>query len=177
MTTQATTPQAYTKPTNPIVRLLNINTSREIGGRDLPLWRQLILQLIALIILAQVMFPIMYVITLSFSSKAQRPASLELFPKELSIVAYKQVLDRPTANPVTFLELLRNSFLLSVGVGLAALLVAVSAAYAFSRFKFRMRQVLMILIFVPLLMPAIGLSTPLYLLMNSFRIADCGGGV
>jgi arabinogalactan oligomer/maltooligosaccharide transport system permease protein len=40
-----------------------------------------------------------------------------------------------------------------------------------------MRQVLMILIFVPLLMPAIGLATPLYLLMNSFRIADCGGGV
>jgi arabinogalactan oligomer/maltooligosaccharide transport system permease protein len=35
----------------------------------------------------------------------------------------------------------------------------------------------MVLIFVPLLMPAIGLSTPLYLLMNSFRIADCGDGV
>jgi arabinogalactan oligomer/maltooligosaccharide transport system permease protein len=35
----------------------------------------------------------------------------------------------------------------------------------------------MILVFVPLLMPTIGLATPLYLLMNSFRIADCGGGV
>jgi arabinogalactan oligomer/maltooligosaccharide transport system permease protein len=92
-------------------------------------------------------------------------------------VAYQQVLDRPTANPVTFIELLRNSFFLSVGVGLAALLIAVSAAYAFSRFKFKLRQVLMVLVFVPLLMPAIGLSTPLYLLMNSFRIADCGNDV
>jgi arabinogalactan oligomer/maltooligosaccharide transport system permease protein len=166
-----------TKKSNPIVRFLNINTSREVGGRDLPLWKQLLLQLLALLILAEVMFPIMYIVTLSFSSKTQRPSALALFPTELSLTAYQQVLDRPTANPVTFLELLRNSFLLSVGVGLAALLVAVTAAYAFSRFKFSMRQVLMVLIFVPLLMPAIGLSTPLYLLMNSFRIADCGDGV
>jgi arabinogalactan oligomer/maltooligosaccharide transport system permease protein len=169
--------QVITKKSNPIVRFLNINTSREVGGRDLPLWRQLLLQLLALFILAEVMFPIMYIVTLSFSSKTQRPAALELFPKELSLTAYQQVLERPTANPVTFPELLRNSFLLSVGVGLAALLVAVTAAYAFSRFKFSMRQVLMVLIFVPLLMPAIGLATPLYLLMNSFRIADCGDGV
>jgi arabinogalactan oligomer/maltooligosaccharide transport system permease protein len=40
-----------------------------------------------------------------------------------------------------------------------------------------MRQVLMVLVFVPLLMPVVGLSTPLYLLLNSFRIADCGDGV
>ncbi len=172
MATQVITPKS-----NPIVRFLNINTSREVGGRDLPLWKQLLLQLLALLILAEVMFPIMYIVTLSFSPRTQRPSSLELFPREISLTAYQQVLDRPTANPVTFPELLRNSFLLSVGVGLAALLIAVTAAYAFSRFKFSMRQVLMVLIFVPLLMPAIGLFTPLYLLMNSFRIADCGDGV
>lgn len=177
MTTQTLPTRPTHKRANPIVRFLTINTSREMGGRDLPLWRQLLLQLLALFILVEVMFPIMYVITLSFSSKSTRPSALELFPKEISFVAYQQVLDRPTANPVTFPELLRNSFLLSVGVGLAALLVAVTAAYAFSRFKFSMRQVLMILVFIPLLMPAIGLSTPLYLLMNSFRIADCGDGV
>jgi len=161
---------------NFIVRFFTINTSNEVGGRDLPLWRQLLLQLLTFAILAEVMFPIMYIITLSFSSKATRPSSLELFPKELSLVAYQQVLDRPTANPVTFIELLRNSFVLSFTVGLAALLIAVSAAYAFSRFKFKLRQVLMIMVFIPLLMPLIGLAAPLYLLMNSFRIMDCGGG-
>ncbi|MBI5842620.1 MAG: ABC transporter permease subunit [Chloroflexi bacterium] len=154
-----------------------MNTSGEVGGRDLPLWRQVLLQLLTLFITAEVLFPILYIVTLSFSSKTSRPSALELFPKEISFVAYQQVLDRPTANPVTFLQLLLNSFLLSVGVGLAALLVAVTAAYAFSRFKFKMRQVLMVLVFVPLLMPAIGLSAPLYLLMNSVRIANCGGGV
>lgn len=165
------------KPKNFLVRFLTMNTSGETAGRDLPLWRQLLLQLVALFILATVMFPLMYIITLSFSSRTTRPSSLELFPKEFSLTAYQQVLDRPTANPVTFTELLRNSFMLSFTVGIIALLIAVTAAYAFSRFKFKMRQVLMILVFVPLLMPAIGLATPLYLLMNSFRVFDCGQGV
>ncbi len=145
---------------NPIVRFLTINTSNEVGGRDLPLWRQILLQALTLLIALEVLFPIMYIVTLSFSSSSARPSSLQLIPREISLVAYQQVLDRPTANPVTFLELLRNSFLLSIGVGIVALLVAVTAAYAFSRFKFKLRQVLMIMVFIPLLMPAVGLSTP-----------------
>ena len=124
MTTNAQTPGRK----NFMVRFLTMNTSGEVAGRTLPLWRQILLQLVALLILAEVMFPIMYIITLSFSSRSTRPSSLELFPKELSLTAYQQVLDRPTANPVTFVELLRNSFMLSFSVGILALLIAVTAA-------------------------------------------------
>lgn len=158
---------------NPIVRFLNMNTSGQTGGRSLPLWRQLLLQVVALAILISVMFPIMYIVTLSFSSKTTRPSQLEILPKEISFVAYQQVLDKPTGNPVTFIELLRNSFVLSMGVGAVALFIAVSAAYAFSRFKFKMREVLMVLVFIPLLMPAVGLSTPLYLLLNQVQVKQC----
>ena len=165
------------KKQNLIVRFLNINTSPETSGRDLPLWRQLLLQLLTLFIGATVMFPIMYIITMSFSSQTTRPSSLQLFPKEISFIAYQQVLDHPTANPVSFVELLRNSVGLSFTVGFIAVLVAVSAAYAFSRFKFKLRQTLMVMVFIPLLMPSIGLLTPLYLLMNSVRLVDCGQGV
>ena len=162
---------------NVIIRFFNMNTSGETAGRDLPLWRQLLLQLLTLIITLEVLFPIMYIVTMSLSSKTTPPSTLQLIPQEFSPVAFQQVLSRPTANPVSFLELLRNSFFLSFGVGAVALLVAVSAAYAFSRFQFKMRQVMMVLVFIPLLMPAVGLATPLYLLMNSFRIADCGKGI
>ena len=158
---------------NPIVRFLNMNTSGQTSGRSLPLWRQLLLQVLCLAIFASVMFPIMYIVTLSFSSKTTRPSSLELIPKEISFIAYQQVLDKPTGNPVTFAELLKNSVVLSVGVGLAALLIAVTAAYAFSRLKFKLREVLMILVFIPLLMPAVGLSTPLYLLLNQIQVKEC----
>jgi arabinogalactan oligomer/maltooligosaccharide transport system permease protein len=165
------------KKKNFIVRFLTMNTSREVGGRKLPLWRQLLLQLLVLFIAFEVMFPIMYIITLSLSSKTTRPSTLQLIPNEFSLVAYKQVLDRPTANPVTFAVLLKNSFLLSFSVGVVAVLVAILAAYAFSRFKFKMRQVLMILVFIPLLMPGVGLTTPLFLLLNSFRVYTCGNGL
>jgi arabinogalactan oligomer/maltooligosaccharide transport system permease protein len=162
---------------NLLVRFLTMNTSGQTSGRDLPLWRQLLIQVLCLFILFSVMFPIMYIVTLSLSSKTTRPSSLQLIPTEISFTAYKQVLDHPTGNPVTFTELLRNSVALSVGVGLVALLVAVTAAYSFSRFNFKMREVLMVLVFIPLLMPAVGLSTPLYLLLNNIRIVDCGEGV
>jgi arabinogalactan oligomer / maltooligosaccharide transport system permease protein len=162
---------------NILVRILNLNTSGEVGGRNLPLWRQILLQLLTLFIALEVMFPIMYIITLSFSSKTTRPSALELIPREFSLTAYQQVIDRPTANPVTFSDLLTNSFMLSAGVGLVSLLVAVTAAYAFSRFKFAMRQVLMVLLFIPLLMPTVGLSAPLFLLMNTFQLKDCGDGI
>lgn len=174
MTTQVESP----KRKNFLVRFLTMDTSGTKGvGRKLPLWRQLVIQLLCLIIFAEVMFPLMYVITMSVSSTGERPTSLRLFPNEISLVAFKQVLDRPTANPVTFLTLLRNSFLLSLSVGLIALLIAVTAAYSFSRFKFSMRAVLMVLVFVPLLMPAVGLATPLFLLLNSFKLVNCGNGV
>jgi arabinogalactan oligomer/maltooligosaccharide transport system permease protein len=166
-----------TKNKNIFMRFLTMNTSNQTSGRSLPLWKQLLLQLLTLAIAFEVLFPILYIITLSFSSKSTRPSTLQLIPTELSLVAYQQVLDKPTANPVTFPVLLKNSFLLSIGVGLVALLVAVTAAYAFSRFHFKMRQVLMVLVFIPLLMPAVGLSTPLYLLMNSVRVTDCGQGI
>ena len=163
---------------NFLVRFLTMDTSGSKGtGRKLPLWRQILLQLICIAILIEVMFPLMYVITMSLSSKTERPSALQLFPTEFSIAAFKQVLDRPTANPVTFIVLLRNSFLLSFGVGAAALLIAVTAAYSFSRFKFKMRQVLMILVFIPLLMPGVGLTTPLFLLLNSVRVVNCGANV
>ncbi len=162
---------------NFLVRILTMNTSNQKSGRSLPLWRQLLLQLLTLAIGFEVMFPILYIITLSLSSKTERPSQLQLIPQEISFIGYQQVLTRPTANPVSFLELLRNSFMLSIGVGLVALLIAVTAAYAFSRFQFKARQILMVLVFIPLLMPAVGLSTPLYLLMNSIHVNDCGNGV
>jgi arabinogalactan oligomer/maltooligosaccharide transport system permease protein len=174
MTTQVQSP----KGKNFLVRFLTMDTSGTKGvGRKLPLWRQILIQLLCLIIFAEVMFPLMYVITMSLSSKGERPSSLQLFPTEFSLVAFRQVLVHPTANPVTFLTLLRNSFLLSFSVGLLAILIAVTAAYSFSRFNFSMRAVLMVLVFVPLLMPAVGLATPLFLLLNSIKFINCGGGV
>jgi arabinogalactan oligomer / maltooligosaccharide transport system permease protein len=161
---------------NPLRRVFGMNTSGEKGGRSLSLGRQLFLQVLCIAIAITVMFPIMYIVTLSFSSSESRPSALNLIPTEFSLVGYQKVLDQPTANPVTFPELLRNSLALSIGVASVALMVAVSAAYAFARFKFAGRQFLMMAVFFVILMPGIGLSLPLYLLFNGIRIVDPESG-
>lgn len=83
-------------PTSPkknfILRFLNLNTSRKEGGRGLPLWRQLLLQIVTILIAIEVMFPIMYIITMSFSSESQRPSKLQLFPKKISLKIPKSIL-------------------------------------------------------------------------------------
>ena len=165
-----------TTTSNPVKRLLRMNTSNEKGGRALSLGRQLFLQLLCILIGLTVMFPIMYIITLSLSSSDSRPSALNLIPTEFSMVGFQKVLDQPTANPVTFPELLRNSLALSIGVASVALMVAVSAAYAFARFKFAGRQFLMMAVFFVILMPGIGLSLPLYLLFNGIRVVDPESG-
>lgn len=165
-----------TTTANPLKRLLSMNTSNEKGGRALPLGRQLFLQLLCILIGITVMFPIMYIVTLSLSSSDSRPSALNLIPTEFSTVGFQKVLDQPTANPVTFPELLRNSLALSLGVASAALLIAVSAAYAFARFKFAGRQFLMMAVFFVILMPGVGLSLPLYLLFNGVSIVDPESG-
>lgn len=164
------------KSSNPIKRFLTMNTSGAKAGRSLPLYKQIILQVLCLAIAASVLFPIMYLVTLSLSSNPNRPSQLELFPREISLVAYQQVLTKPTANPVTFLELLRNSLALSLGVAGFAVVIAVTAAYAFARFRFRGRAFLMVAVLFVILMPAVGLSTPLYLLLNGIRITDPATG-
>ncbi|HQZ53455.1 MAG TPA: ABC transporter permease subunit [Thermoflexales bacterium] len=165
-----------TTTSNPVKRLLRMNTSNEKGGRALSLGRQLFLQLLCILIGLTVMFPIMYIVTLSLSSSDSRPSALNLIPTEFSTVGFQKVLDQPTANPVTFAELLRNSLALSLGVASAALLIAVSAAYAFARFKFAGRQFLMMAVFFVILMPGVGLSLPLYLLFNGVSIVDPESG-
>lgn len=157
---------------NPLKRLLTVKTSSDRGGRALPLGRQIALQILCLFIAVTVMFPIMYIVTLAFSSSESRPSTLQLIPQELSLGAFEKVLDQPTANPVTFLELLRNSLLLSMSVATVALVIAVTAAYAFARFKFAGRQFLMMSVFFVILMPGVGLSLPLFLLFNRVSVID-----
>ncbi|MEJ2262958.1 MAG: ABC transporter permease subunit [Anaerolineales bacterium] len=127
--------------------------------------RQIISQLIALIVLAIVLFPVFWIISESLNPlNVARPSSI--LPPGATLRAYKQVLGQPTPNPVSFLELLRNSALLSVGVALLTVLIGTSAAYAFSRFHFPGRQIGMLSFFLILMVPTVALIAPLFVLLN-----------
>jgi len=139
--------------------------------RELPLGKQLLYQALLLLIAFAVLFPILWIVSLSLDPRdISRPTELNLIPPGASLAAYQRVLDKPTTNPVTFGELAFNSLKLGLGVGAFSVLVGVSAAYVFSRFNIRGRRVLMIAVLGVLMVPSIATIAPLFVLLNRIQI-------
>jgi arabinogalactan oligomer/maltooligosaccharide transport system permease protein len=137
-------------------------------SRNISFGKQLLSQILCLIIALTVLFPILWVVGMSLDARdIARPR--ELFPPAVSFQAYERVLTQPTANPVTFLELLRNSLLLAGGTALFSLMIGVSAAYVFSRFDFKGRKALMLSIITVLMLPSVATIAPLFVLLNKFQ--------
>jgi arabinogalactan oligomer/maltooligosaccharide transport system permease protein len=139
--------------------------------RELSLGKQLLYQLMLLAIAFIVMFPILWVISLSLDPRnISRPTELNLIPPGASLAAYAKVLRQPTSNPVSFVQLAFNSLKLGAGVALFSVLIGVSAAYVFSRFEIPGRRLLMLMVLTVLMLPAIGTIAPLFVLLNKVQI-------
>jgi len=136
-----------------------------------PLGRQLLLQAICIGILITVLFPILWVVSLSLDPlNRSRPEGLSLIPANPTLEAYAQVIKQPTNNPVSFLELAANSLKIALTSSLVSVLIGVSAAYAFSRLHFRGRAVLMLVILGVLMLPAVATLTPLFVMLNRIQL-------
>src|SRR5262249_24761868 len=143
------------------------------AGRKLSLPRQLMLQAILLFIGFTVIFPILWVVSLSLDPRnLSRPTSLELIPPGASLNAYVAVLQHPTANKIDFLHLTLNSLSLAGGTSIASVLVAILAAYSFSRFRFRGREALMLGVVTVLMLPSVATLPALYVLLNHFVVQN-----
>jgi arabinogalactan oligomer/maltooligosaccharide transport system permease protein len=165
MTTAASTGRLATR---------GLSRARTRGGSDqrkLPLRRQIILQLICLFIAATVLFPIIWILSMSLDPRnLARPDGLNLIPPGASLEAYQAVIAQPTSNPISFIELALNSLKIAISSSLIAVLIGVTAAYAFSRLKFRGREALMIAVLGVLMLPAVATIIPLYVFLNQFRL-------
>jgi arabinogalactan oligomer/maltooligosaccharide transport system permease protein len=127
--------------------------------------RQIISQIIAILVLLAVLFPVVWIVSMSLDPRdIARPTSL--IPPGASLNAYIKVFQKPTANPVSFLELLRNSAILSVSVAILTVLVGTSAAYAFSRFRFPGRAAGMLGFIIVQMMPSVATLAALFVLLN-----------
>jgi arabinogalactan oligomer/maltooligosaccharide transport system permease protein len=142
-------------------------------GRKVSLRRQIGLQLVCLAIAFTVVFPILWIVSLSLDPRGlQRPDGLNLIPPGISFDAYGRVLAQPTSNDISFLQLAANSLLVASGTAIISVLIGVTAAYAFSRMDFRGREVLMIAILGVLMLPAVATIAPLFVLLTRFQIGD-----
>lgn len=138
-------------------------------GPRLSTRNQVILQLICLAIALTVLFPVLWIFTLALDPRnLSRPDGL--IPPGASLAAFARVLAQPTSDPISFLELARNSFVLASSVALLSVLIGVFAAYAFSRLQFRGREVLMIAILGVLMLPAVATIAPLFIMLNGIKV-------
>ena len=143
------------------------------GERPLPIGRQIVLQAVCVFVAFTVVFPLLWVLSLSLDPRGlSRPDGLNLIPPGASLEAYANVLEQPTSNPVSFLELARNSLIIATGTSVVSVLIGVSAAYAFARLRFRGREILMVAILAVLMLPAVATIAPLFVLLTQFRVGD-----
>jgi arabinogalactan oligomer/maltooligosaccharide transport system permease protein len=133
--------------------------------------KQALLQACALGLLFTVMFPVIWVFSVSLDPlNRSRPDGLNLIPQNATLEAYRQVLEQPTNNPISFLELALNSLKIALGTSVISVAIGVSAAYAFSRLRFRGREILMLAILGVLMLPAVATLTPLFVLLNQVQV-------
>jgi arabinogalactan oligomer/maltooligosaccharide transport system permease protein len=136
-----------------------------MSDRKMSLSQQIISQILCLLVLAIVLFPILWIISMSIDPRnISRPSSL--IPPGASMNAYQQVLSKPTPNPVSFLELARNSALLAIGVSVVSVALGTSAAYAFSRFRFPGREAGMLGFVLVLMLPGVATLAALFVMLN-----------
>jgi arabinogalactan oligomer / maltooligosaccharide transport system permease protein len=148
--------------------------ARSVGHVDeprIPMGRQIALQLVCLFISITVLFPIVWIFSMSIDPRNfSRPDALNLIPSGASFGAYAKVIAQPTNNPVSFLDLALNSLKIAFSSSAIAVLIGVTAAYAFSRLRFRGREALMIAILGVLMLPSVATLVPLFVFLNQFRI-------
>ncbi len=137
------------------------NAIREMMRADL-------IQVFLLIVLAVVVFPVVWILSMSLDPRSlSRPTGLTIIPPGATFHWYGEVLTRPSPNPVTFPQLLRNSLFVAGGTAALAVAVGTTAAYAFSRFSFPGRRVGMLGFVLVLMIPPGGTLAPLFVLLST----------
>jgi len=130
-----------------------------------------LIQLFLLLMLATVVFPLLWILSMSLDPRDfSRPTSLTIIPPGASLQAYIDILTNPSPNPVSFLQLLGNSLLVAGGTALLAVAIGTSAAYAFSRIKFPGRRIGMLGFVLVLMIPPGATLAPLFVLLNTIKL-------
>jgi arabinogalactan oligomer / maltooligosaccharide transport system permease protein len=141
--------------------------------RKLSIGRQAFLQLLCLLVTATVIFPVLWILSMSVDPRnLARPDGLNLIPPGWTFDAYTKVINQPTLNPVSFWQLAANSLFIAAFISLCSVTLGVLAAYAFSRLQFRGRGVLMIAVLAVLMLPAVATLAPLFVSLNKIQIGQ-----
>lgn len=128
--------------------------------------KELLNSVIAIIIAIIFLFPIYWLVQISFKS------DVETFGKVLTYFPHDFTVDPWLVNltDVTFLQSLRNSFINAASTMLITLLLGVPAAYGMGRYKVPGSNVFLLTFLVSQMLPASLTLTPMYLIFNKIGL-------
>ena len=116
-----------------------------------------------ILLLVFFLFPFFFMLFKSFMTNEESYSlPVRFFPSEWSTIAYKTVLD------ATLLKYFKNTLFVIVFNGIAVPLSAALCAYGFTRVKFQGSEILFAIVLATIMLPAIVIQIPLYVIFNSF---------
>lgn len=148
-----------------------ITGPRHIAGESktklAKLGRRLVVGLPLVLLTLWTLIPFLVTLSVSFKTKIETFANLNLIPGDPTIAGYKEVLTDPN-----FLSAFMNSVIVGIGTAILTIVVGLPAAYAFARFKFRGRHLLLLFTLLPRLVPSLGIMVPIYRLAVATNMLD-----
>ena len=128
--------------------------------------RNLLLSLAAILIGVVFLFPIYWMLQISFKS------DMETFGKVLTFFLHQFTIDPWIANlgDKNFLESLRNSFINGFLTMILTVIFGIPAAYGMGRYKLKGYQGFLLIFLVAQMLPASLMLTPMYLTFNKMHL-------
>jgi multiple sugar transport system permease protein len=126
-----------------------------------------------LLIMLWCLFPVAWIISLSFKSEGETAAgSAQFLPKEPTFDNYKAIIDNPD-----FTRALINSFGIALIATLLSVVFATLAAYAIARLEFKGKRLVLSLALAIAMFPVVALVGPLFDMWTTFGLFNTWPGL
>jgi len=126
-----------------------------------------------LLVAAFAVFPVVWMVATSFKSTREIFSGGPVpFPRQPTLVHYRQILTGDLIPGVTFVDFFRNSVVVAGSTVLISGLIALLAATAVARFRFRLRTSFLVMLLVVQMIPLEALVIPLFLMIQRLGLYD-----
>jgi multiple sugar transport system permease protein len=134
-----------------------------------------IINLLGIIILVFVLFPIIWVAITSLKSQSELFAiPVRYFPKKPTLQSYKEIFFKGywSGQALLWHQYLLNSLFVSGISTFFVLLFGSMAGYAFSRFSFKGSRILLTILILTRMLPGPALMVPIYVMISNYGLRD-----
>lgn len=130
--------------------------------------KNVILSIVAVLLLCILLFPVFWIVVTSLKTEQEIfriPPTI--FPQELNLKSYAAQVETGEFN---MFRSFANSFIISVGAMVIAVVLAVPASYGIAKYRFKGRKVMLLGFLVTQMLPVAVLLTPMFILFKGMHI-------